>query len=296
MENVYCLLNPSTVEDRPEFPAHFGVLRSVISSTIDADKLDYVSRDALHAGVPYGAVVDRERFLASLKIWWDKDDQPILLVSEKGRVCAEALVFARYLMTSEVYWNHAVRAYAAMLSAAMAEFDRAEIGPHLWDTDMGLLLWLSKDRRTAWLQELIDRRRPYIRTFVHQKLGGDEGARERDTKLFDILESAAKGQSKYADSVRESVRRALKIKTARDHEIVLDVPQGVTAVEGIQVLPEGHEEPGTVGPIFEAIGKNFDGFARKARIFVHPRLAASGNVFASTRLIRRALLADFGLR
>lgn len=102
-----------------KLPKHFQVLRTILSSPIDVDKLDYVYRDAYHANVPYGRIVDTGRFLQSLKVWWAPDASPHLLLSDKGRVCAEALIFARYQMTSEVYWNHAVRAYAAMLSAAV---------------------------------------------------------------------------------------------------------------------------------------------------------------------------------
>jgi len=295
MENVYALLRPTLATKKSACPDHFSVLRSVVSGTIDADKLDYVSRDALHAGVPYGAVVDRERFLASLRIWWDRDDHPHLLLSEKGRVCAEALVFARYLMTSEVYWNHAVRAYAAMLSAAIDKFSLDEVHPHLWDTDMAFLLWLSQDKRTAWLQELIESRTPYRRAFVHQMLGGEEGATETDRLLFGLLEDAAGGREDLLSGIRKTVSAALNFSGARPHEIVVDVPKGVTTVGGVQVLAEGHEHPGSVGPIFDAIGKNFDGFARKARIFVHPRLMGNRPVAASTLAVRQALLNELGL-
>jgi HD superfamily phosphohydrolase len=295
MGSVYALLKPTLSTRKSLYPDYFSVLRSVVSGTIDADKLDYVSRDALHAGVPYGAVVDRERFLASLRVWWDRDDHPHLLLSEKGRVCAEALVFARYLMTSEVYWNHAVRAYAAMLSAAIDKFPLEEVQPHLWDTDMAFLQWLSRDKRTNWLQDLIDRRTPYRRAFVHQILGGEEGSSETDRRLFDLLEEAASGRLDLLTGIRKTVASTLKIASAKQHEIVLDLPKGVTTIGGIQVLPEGHKHPGSVGPIFDAIGENFNGFGRKARIFVHPKLMGNRSVADSTLAVRKALVSDLGL-
>ena len=45
-----------------------GILRSILSGPIDIDKLDYLERDSLHAGVPYGRNFDRNRLVHSLCI------------------------------------------------------------------------------------------------------------------------------------------------------------------------------------------------------------------------------------
>ena len=41
-----------------------------------------------------------------------------LAITDKGRTAAEMMVFARYVMFSEVYWHHAVRCATAMLQRA----------------------------------------------------------------------------------------------------------------------------------------------------------------------------------
>ena len=41
-----------------------------------------------------------------------------LAVTDKGKTAAELMVFARYVMFSEVYWHHSVRAATAMLQRA----------------------------------------------------------------------------------------------------------------------------------------------------------------------------------
>jgi len=88
------------------------LLHSLLSGPIDVDKMDYLARDSLHAGVPYGRHFDQERLLASLCV--DREGTA-LAITEKGRTAAELMVFARYVMFSEVYWHHAVRAATAML-------------------------------------------------------------------------------------------------------------------------------------------------------------------------------------
>jgi HD superfamily phosphohydrolases len=296
MKHIIAREKPGEQEiDGNQYPPYFAVLRSIISSSIDADKLDYVRRDGHHCGVPYGGIVDHERFVSALRVWWDSDDLPHLLLSDKGRVCAEALVFARYLMTSEVYWNHGVRAYAAMLSAAIDQINPEEVKPHLWDTDASFLNWLAVDRRTKWLVELINNRKPYRRAFVHQKLGSGIAPENTDERLFEFLEKAASGNETILERIRDVVAKALAIKVTKPHQIVIDVPKGMTRIRGVQVLAEGHESPGPVGPIFDAIGENFDGFARKVRIFVHPDLMERRHVAESTSVVRKALLHDFQL-
>ena len=92
------------------------ILHSLLSGPIDVDKIDYLQRDSLHAGVPYGRNFDEDRLLSSLCL-----DEPggALAITGKGRTAAEMLVFARYVMFSEVYWHPAVRSATAMLQRAV---------------------------------------------------------------------------------------------------------------------------------------------------------------------------------
>jgi hypothetical protein len=78
--------------------------------------MDYLARDSLHAGVPYGRNFDQSRLLANLCL--DERGEG-LAIADKGRTAAELMVFARYVMFSEVYWHHAVRAATAMLQRAI---------------------------------------------------------------------------------------------------------------------------------------------------------------------------------
>jgi len=92
------------------------ILRSLLSGPIDVDKIDYLGRDSLHAGVPYGRHFDEERLLSSLCL---DEAGATLAITEKGRTAAELLVFARYVMFCEVDWHPAVRSATAMLQRAV---------------------------------------------------------------------------------------------------------------------------------------------------------------------------------
>jgi len=91
------------------------ILTSMLSGPIDIDKMDYLYRDSLHAGVPYGRHFDQQRLLGSLCLNQAGDG---LAITTKGKTAAELMVFARYVMFSEVYWHHSVRAATAMLQRA----------------------------------------------------------------------------------------------------------------------------------------------------------------------------------
>ncbi|MEO2047515.1 MAG: HD domain-containing protein, partial [Pirellulales bacterium] len=78
------------------------IFRSMLSGPIDVDKMDYLIRDSLHAGVPYGRNFDQHRLIQSLCLNEMGDG---LALSNKGKTAAEMMVFARYVMFSEVYWH-----------------------------------------------------------------------------------------------------------------------------------------------------------------------------------------------
>lgn len=91
------------------------ILASTLSGPIDIDKMDYLFRDSLHAGVPYGRNFDQQRLIGSLCLNRAGDG---LAITDKGKTATELMVFARYVMFSEVYWHHGVRSATAMLQRA----------------------------------------------------------------------------------------------------------------------------------------------------------------------------------
>jgi len=122
---------------------HAGrILHSLLSGPVDVDKMDYLDRDSLHAGVPYGRNFDQHRLLASLCL--DESGES-LAITEKGRTAAELMVFARYVMFSEVYWHHAVRSATAMLQRSVWLL-RNEVDPQVLvrHDDASFVSWLTE--------------------------------------------------------------------------------------------------------------------------------------------------------
>lgn len=119
-------------------------LASVLSGPIDIDKMDYLVRDSLHAGVPYGRNFDAGRLISSFCLHPSGEK---LAISDKGRTAAEMMVFGRYVMFSEVYWHHAVRSGTAMLQRAVYLLrERLDLAAML---DLDDTQWVSRLRRGA---------------------------------------------------------------------------------------------------------------------------------------------------
>ena len=84
----------------------------VVSSELDADKMDYLLRDSYFTGVKYGEY-DLEKVIESCLIDVDEDNRSIgidkketsLAISSKGIYALEQLLLARYHMTQQVYWH-----------------------------------------------------------------------------------------------------------------------------------------------------------------------------------------------
>lgn len=101
--------------------------REVITGQMDADRMDYLLRDSLHAGVDYGRY-DWRRLLNTVEAMVvpegdGEDAKPGLRlgVSEGGIHAAEALVLARYFMFTQVYFHKARVAYDHHLRHALAQ-------------------------------------------------------------------------------------------------------------------------------------------------------------------------------
>lgn len=84
--------------------------RQVISSNLDADKMDYLLRDSYFTGVKYGAF-DLEKIIEALMVYRSgggESEESYLVIGEDGRFAVEQLVVAKHHMTWQVY-AHRVR-------------------------------------------------------------------------------------------------------------------------------------------------------------------------------------------
>ena len=150
-ERVYALIRGRSVSP----------LQGLISGSLDLDKIEYLKRDALMCGVPYGEI-DVDRLTNSLRVLRDpRSGRAAIGVTEKGLAALESLLFAKYQMYRNVYWHHAVRSATAMYKRIVddALSARALAAAALARyTDEGLLSDLERTAPSPLLAALRERR------------------------------------------------------------------------------------------------------------------------------------------
>src|SRR5262249_40907796 len=112
-EKIAALLEGSATAGRALF------WRELIDGQMDADRIDYLQRDSLHAGVDYGKF-DWLRLVNSVEVVPPPEGRgPGLGVSEGGYHAAEGLVLARYFMFTQVYFHETRMAFDHHLQEAL---------------------------------------------------------------------------------------------------------------------------------------------------------------------------------
>jgi hypothetical protein len=137
-------------------------LRGLISGSLDLDKIEYLKRDALMCGVPYGEI-DVDRLLNALVLVDDPQTGRLAVgLREKGLSALESLLFAKYQMYRNVYWHHAVRAAprpssprsagagcTSARSSARPRSSTTRSATGSWPTGRSRWRWRTGSRRTS---------------------------------------------------------------------------------------------------------------------------------------------------
>ncbi|WP_449461612.1 HD domain-containing protein [Tardisphaera miroshnichenkoae] len=97
---------------------HDQLLSAFVAGQVDADKIDFLLRDSLHAGVDYGRF-DWQRLIRSFHVQGKN-----VYVSTNSLYALESFLIARFQMFRAVYYHKTVRAADLMLERAIFE---------LWD-------------------------------------------------------------------------------------------------------------------------------------------------------------------
>ncbi len=98
----------------------YPVLRELVSGpNLDADRMDYLLRDAYFTGVVNGRY-DVEQLIASLRAF-PIDGHWELGVEGRGVVALESFVLARYWMFATIYFHHTTRAFERVLREGLRE-------------------------------------------------------------------------------------------------------------------------------------------------------------------------------
>ncbi len=99
------------------FPTHFTAMLQMLHSELDADRIDYLLRDATFSGASYGAfdLGVLLQNLAMTKVKIGDLEAWIVGVQEKGIGCADQFMVNRYLAYTQIIFNKYTSVVAKML-------------------------------------------------------------------------------------------------------------------------------------------------------------------------------------
>ena len=251
--------------------ASVRLMRSILSGPIDIDKMDYLERDSLHAGVPYGRNFDKNRLIQSLLVNKTGDG---LAISVKGKTAAEMMVFARYVMFSEVYWHHTVRSATSMFARAFYRLRR--------EFNLRELFMMTEYDFINHLRAAASAKSD-LSTLVEGVFGAERRIfkRVQEYSLYQSPELYSRlARRSYLDLVGCSERLAVELSRRLQQpidadSILIDAPPPHREVEfkvDIYFPKEDIFRPlSDVSPVVESLAmRQFDEYVKRVRIFVRP--------------------------
>ena len=195
----------------------YPVLRELVSGpNLDADRMDYLLRDAYFTGVA-GGRYDADQLIASLRIL-DVDGEPRLGVDGRGTVALESFVLARYMMFATVYFHHTTRMFERILQQALRELWP---DPTALDPIAAFLEW-DDFRVFDALRELHSEAAEALRERKTLYGVAAEFSAEADLSTFEACEAALRAQfgaAVWADSQEQLLHR-LPLGAEQSHETV----------------------------------------------------------------------------
>ncbi|MEM2759586.1 MAG: HD domain-containing protein [Nitrososphaerales archaeon] len=95
------------------------IISQLVSSELDVDRLDYLSRDSYFTGAGFGNI-DLQRIVRTMTVFNDNGPLKNHAVTQfKGKYSLEAYVLARHLMYQGVYFHKATRCVEKLIEAAL---------------------------------------------------------------------------------------------------------------------------------------------------------------------------------
>lgn len=212
----------------------YPALRELVSGpNLDADRMDYLLRDAYFTGVSNGRY-DAEQLIGSLRVL-ERDGRLVVGIDRRGVVALESFVMARYMMFASVYFHHTTRMFEHILHDVLRDLWP---NPHALDPIEEFLRW-DDFRVLNALDEARSEAARALRNRVRVYAVAAEFNAERDLKLFEACETALRErfgtQNVWADSQAQLLHR-LPLGIGQESTVWVDGPGGAVDAREVSDL------------------------------------------------------------
>ena len=252
-------------------------LNMLMSSDLDADRLDYLMRDALHTGVVYGRI-DVDRIVNTLTVTADGR----LAVPMKAIHAVESFYIARLHMYRAVYYHKTITGYQLLMETIyelLANDPDTSTLLEPYTSPDGIKRAVREGTFFAWDDYYIGGLLNYV---VSHGLGGRElrelasmylnrrGLRTvlNRTYFTSDIEQEAEIKEKAREIKEELIMRGISPTHVRVYYDTVDI---LEEDEQVLVLHDGKEEP--ISSIESSIIKSLPKSMVVLRVYAHPKYA-----------------------
>jgi len=253
VKNVCQIIDKSRITENKEIQLY----RHLLSGAMDPDKLDYLSRDAFYCGVPYG-IQDVSFIIDRLLI---ENNRPALKIENISSL--EHLLFSKYLMYQNVYWNKNVRCATAMIKKAVTialnlNIIKKEDLLDLDDQQFSNLGEFSSFKAFDLFKDVINNK------LLHMVYEMPYDVNNTFCVFFQ--------NSDYKLKTETLIWKSLKnvFPNLKPYEVIIDIPEPISFESNFQIIDEETIKSfNEIDPIFNVSSiENFTKALRKIRIFV----------------------------
>lgn len=195
-------------EDIAGVIAHQGkypLIESFISSQLDVDRMDYLSRDAYFTGATYGTI-DMHRLLRSMKIVDNK-----VLFRASGVHTIESYLMSRYHMYFQVYYHPVARSYELVLESIYERIkDLTALGVEI---DANIESFLRVIQNNNDVEAYIELDDAYVNGFIKQFLKSKDPVLNKLAKafnnrhLFQFIDLAHNPDPSFLESIKNRIKK-----------------------------------------------------------------------------------------
>jgi uncharacterized protein len=226
------------------------LLSQIISGPIDADRMDYLLRDAYFTGTSYGQF-DIERILRTLRIEGER-----LVVKESGVHAIEDYIMARYHMYWQVYYHPVSRSTEVMISSLFQRMkDCIEQGIETFESAPFIQAFLSTQKisndtimnldEVSFLSLLMSLQTHHDKILsdlssrvLHRRLFGyiDFKSNKQKEKLIDNIKKAGYDPHYYFDEDKATQAPYRPYKEDQQSQIWILTQQGLKELSTVSVI------------------------------------------------------------
>lgn len=200
----YDLNLPSDVAGIITHTGKYPHIESLVSSQIDVDRMDYLSRDAYFTGATYGTI-DRCRLLRSMII---KNRQ--ICFRPSGVNSIESYLMSRYHMYWQVYYHSKARAYELLLQSIYVRIK--DLTKNNIKVDANVDAFLNVIKNNFDIESYIALDDAYVNGFIKQMVNSDDLILRKlsnafqDRKLFKVIDLNFPDDEKEVKKIKEEYK------------------------------------------------------------------------------------------